>query len=62
MFYPLRTVVLPTDSGAILKIRKGSTPEPEQLERYRFLEVPTELIRPTKTRIYLPTNGGRHSD
>ena len=58
----ISTIVLPTDSGAILKIRKGSTPEAEQVELYRLLEVPTELIRPTKTWIYLPANEGRHSD
>ena len=58
----ISTIVLPTDSGAILKIRKGSTPEAEQVELYRLLEVPTELIRPRKTWIYLPTNEGRHSD
>jgi len=60
--HEISTVVLPTDSGAILKIRKGSAPEPEQLELYRLLAVPTELIRPTKTWIHLPTNGGRYSD
>ena len=61
-FQKKSTIVLPTDSGAILKIRKGSTPEAEQVELYRLLDVPTELIRPKKTRIYLPTNEGRHSD
>ena len=60
--HEISTIVLPTDGGAILKIRKGSTPEAEQVELYRLLEVPTEMIRPRKTWIYLPTNEGRHSD
>jgi hypothetical protein len=48
----ISTIILPTDSGAILKIRKGSTPEAEQAELYKQLAVPTELIRPKKTWIH----------
>jgi hypothetical protein len=50
----ISTIILPTDSGAILKIRKGSTPEAEQAELYKQLAVPTELIRPKKTWIHPP--------
>ena len=52
--HEISTIVLPTDNGAILKIRKGSTPEAEQVELYRLLEVPTELIRPKRTWIHPP--------
>ena len=43
------TVVLPTDQDNTLKIRKGSHPEPEHLELYRLLDVPTEMMKPRKT-------------
>jgi IS4 transposase len=43
------TIVLPTEGGKVLRIRKGSTPEPEQLELYRLLDVPPEIMRPIKT-------------
>ena len=43
------TVVLPTSSGDVLRIRKGSTPEPEHLRLYTALGVPTEIVRPRKT-------------
>ena len=42
-------IVLPTSNGAVLKIRKASTPEPEHLELYRLLGVPTEVVKPKKT-------------
>jgi transposase len=43
------TMVLPTDGGKVLTIRKGTTPEPEQLELYRLLNIPTEVMQPIKT-------------
>jgi transposase len=52
--HEISTIVLPTNSGAILKIRKGSTPEAEHVELYQQLGVPTELIRPKKTWIHPP--------
>jgi transposase len=45
------TIVLPTDGGIILKIRKGSTPEPQHVELYQLLGVPQQIIRPKKTAI-----------
>jgi hypothetical protein len=36
----LATIVLPTDRGKFLRIRKGMTPEPEHVELYRLLNVP----------------------
>ena len=44
--HEISTIVLPTDSGAILKIRKGSTPEPDQVELYRQLDVPSGIDTP----------------
>ena len=52
--HEISTIVLPTDNGAILKVRKGSVPEPEQMELYRQLDVPAELIRPRRTWIHPP--------
>lgn len=43
------TVVLPTDKGDVLKIRKGSTPEPAHKEIYRILGIPDLLMKPIKT-------------
>lgn len=43
------TIVLPTDSGWILKIRKCSTPEPEHRELYRLLEIPEEVVPARRT-------------
>jgi len=43
------TVVLPTDTGEVLRIRKGSVPEPCHRELYDLLGVPYELMRPHKT-------------
>ncbi len=43
------TIVLPTDGGRVLRIRKATTPEPEHVEIYRLLSVPAEIIRPQRT-------------
>jgi transposase len=43
------TVVLPTKKGRILKIRKGTTPEPIHREIYSTLKIPTEVMKPVKT-------------
>jgi transposase len=42
------TVVLPTANGDVLRIRKGSTPEPRHLEIYRTLGIPSQLMKPVK--------------
>jgi len=47
--HQVATIVLPTDGGKILQIRKGTTPEPEHVELYRLLEVPPEIMRPQRT-------------
>ena len=43
------TVVLPTADGRVLKIRKGTTPEPIHREIYSTLGIPAEIIKPVKT-------------
>jgi hypothetical protein len=43
------TVVLPTKDGKVLKIRKGTTPEPIHREIYATLKIPTEVMKPVKT-------------
>jgi transposase len=43
------TVVLPTADGKILKIRKGTTPEPPHREIYATLQIPMEVMKPVKT-------------
>jgi transposase len=47
--HQVATIVLPTDGGKILQIRKGTTPEHEHVELYRLLEVPAEIMRPQRT-------------
>jgi transposase len=43
------TVVLPTTRGTVLKIRKGSTPEPTHREIYATLKIPLEVMKPVTT-------------
>jgi transposase len=47
--HTVATMVLPTDGGKVLRIRKGSTPEPDQLELYHLLNIPAEIMQPIKT-------------
>jgi transposase len=47
--HEVATIILPTDRGKFLRIRKGMTPEPEHLEFYRLLNVSQEIMRPIKT-------------
>jgi hypothetical protein len=43
------TVVLPADGGSVLRIRRASTPEPQHVELYELLGVPTKIMAPRKT-------------
>jgi hypothetical protein len=43
------TVVLPTERGSVLRIRRGSTPEPQHRELYDLLGLPLEVMRPRRT-------------
>jgi len=47
--HQVTTVVLPTADGRVLRIRKGTTPEPEHAEIYRLLGIPGEVMKPVKT-------------
>jgi transposase len=40
------TVVLPTDDGSTLRIRKAATPEPDVQDLYRVLGIPSQIITP----------------
>ena len=43
------TVALPTESGGILRIRKGTTPEANHRLIYETLQIPMEVMVPVKT-------------
>lgn len=43
------TVVLPADGGSVLRIRRASTPEPQHIELYELLRVPTKIMAPRRT-------------
>jgi transposase len=47
--HQVATIVLPTPNGMVLRIRKGSTPEPRHREIYRVLQIPSEVMKPVKT-------------
>jgi transposase len=42
------TIALPTDTGKVLRIRKGSTPEKEHKKIYDLLNMPYEIMKPKK--------------
>jgi transposase len=47
--HQVNTIVLPTDGGIELRIRKATTPEPIHQEIYRQLGIPAEIMRPQKS-------------
>jgi hypothetical protein len=47
--HQVNTIVLPTDGGLVLRIRKGTTPEPAHRELYAKLGIDAEVVRPRKT-------------
>lgn len=47
--HTIATIVMPTDRKGILRIRRGTTPEPDQRVLYEALGVPPEIMRPVKT-------------
>ena len=47
--HQVTTVVLPTTDGRILKIRKGTVPEPLHREIYATLKIPVQVMKPVKT-------------
>jgi hypothetical protein len=42
--------VLETPEGRVLKIRNGSTPEPEHKELYELLGIPSKVMKSVKQR------------
>lgn len=49
------TIVLPTDRGGVLRIRKSGVPEDEHRRLYRLLDVPEKIILPRRTWSAPPT-------
>jgi len=49
------TVVLPTDHGDVLRIRKGATPEPTHKAIYELLHTPSHIIQRQKTLTWFTT-------
>ncbi len=47
--HQVATIVLPTDTGMVLKIRKGGSPDPEQRKIYEILKIPSQVMKPVKT-------------
>jgi len=47
--HQVATIVLPTDNGMVLKIRKGGSPDPEQRKIYEILGIPSRVMKPVKT-------------
>jgi transposase len=47
--HQVATIVLPMKKDLVLKIRKGSTPEPQHREIYQVLQIPAEVMAPVKT-------------
>ena len=43
------TVILPTVTGEVLRLRRATTPEPVHREIYRTLQIPEEIMKPVKT-------------
>lgn len=43
------TVALPNNDGNVLKIRKGTTPEPTHKNIYKILGIPEKVMKPIKT-------------
>jgi transposase len=46
--HAVATRVLPREGGPVLRLRKGTTPEPDQGELDRLLKIPTEVMQPIK--------------
>jgi transposase len=47
--HQVATIVLPTNNGMVLRIRKGGTPEPDQKKIYEILKIPCQVMKPIKT-------------
>lgn len=47
--HQVNTIVLPTDGGPVLRIRKGTTPEPAHRDLYAKLGIDPQVIQPRKS-------------
>ncbi|MBE3118800.1 MAG: IS1634 family transposase [Candidatus Atribacteria bacterium] len=47
--HQVATIVLPTNNGMVLRIRKGGAPEPDQKKIYEILKIPCQVMKPIKT-------------
>jgi len=47
--HQVATIVLPTTSGRVLKIRKATMPEPMHRDIYATLRIPMEVMKPVRT-------------
>src|SRR5262249_52964469 len=47
--HQINTIVLPTDGGMTLRIRRATAPEPAHRELYQKLAIPSEIVSPRKT-------------
>ena len=47
--HQVNTIILPTDGGMEMRIRKATTPEPMHQEIYRQLGIPAEVMRPQRS-------------
>src|SRR4029077_3546091 len=47
--HQVATIVMPTDQGGVLRIRRSATPEQTHRVLYEALGIPSEIIRPVKT-------------
>jgi len=52
--HQVSTVVLPSDDGSVLRIRRSSTPDPQHRELYDLLKLPHDIITPRKTWTHAP--------
>ena len=46
--HQVATIVLPTNDGRVLTIRKGTTPEPVHVDIYATLRIPVEVMKPVR--------------
>ena len=46
--HQVNTIILPTDSGMELRIRKATTPEPVHQEIYEKLGIAADVMRPRR--------------
>ena len=53
------TVVLATDDGSCLRMRKAATPDPDVQQFYRHLDISPDIIKPRQVRLNAAPGCGR---